>query len=255
VTAFSAVVHEVVELSWKTTAEHVTICPLTGSGLVYCRCLYDLPAFGRTTIEPDQIIASYTGFELSGYWGDARAIRRIAAEVHCPGYRAWFLEDPPAACPDGTALTSAAAAQRFEGGFMIWIAAPDVYYVLYDRDLNVERGQGWSALKSLQRIEGPLALKPGASADNRLRETPLPGRFEPVRGFGLVWRGEVMGTEQVRERLGWAVEEEYAFETVSQCEAGCGPTRDCYLRGPGGGVLHLTGHPHFGAHWEWWDGA
>jgi hypothetical protein len=253
VSAFSAAVHDVIDLSWETTAERVTICPLTDSGPVTCRCLYGLPGSGRTTIEPGQIIAPYTGFELSVYAGRARTIGRVAAGVHCPGYRAWFLEDPPAACPDGAALTSRAASQRFEGGLMVWVAPTDTYYLLYDRDVNVERGQGWSSLKSVQIIEGPLALKPGASADHRVEETPPPGRFEPVSGFGLVWRGEVMGTEAVRERLGWAAEEEVGFETVTQCAAGCGPTQDCYLRGPEGRVLHLTERLHFGTHWEWWQ--
>jgi len=254
VTAFSAVVRDVVELSWDTTADHVTICPLADSGLIHCRCRYDLPGSGRTTIEPGQIIAPYTAFELSGYSGGARTIGRTSADVHCPGCREWFLKDPPAACPDGSPLTSPAAAQRFERGLMIWVAATEAYYIFYDRDLNVEDGRGWSSLKSLQRIEGPLALKPGAAVDNRVGEVLPADRFEPVSGFGLVWRGEVIGTEAVRERLGWAVEEEYAFEVISQCEAGCGPTRDCYLRGPQGHVLRLSERLHFGAYWEWWRG-
>jgi hypothetical protein len=62
-----------------------------------------------------------------------------------------------------------------------------------------------------------------------------------------------MGTERVRERLGWAVEAGVGFEAVTQREAGCGPTRGWYLRGPEGRVLHLTERFHFGAHWEWWE--
>lgn len=94
-----------VELSWDTTANPVTIYPLADSGLVHCRCLHDLPGSGRTTIEPDRILAPYTGFELSGYSGGARTIGRVSADVRCPGCREWSLKHPPAACPDGSPLT------------------------------------------------------------------------------------------------------------------------------------------------------
>lgn len=35
------------------------------------------------------------------------------------------------------------------------------------------------------------SLEPGMSADNRVADMPPPGLFEPVSGFGLLWRGEV----------------------------------------------------------------
>lgn len=254
VASLSAVAHEVVELSWETTGERVTICPFIDSGLVPCRCLYDLLPSGAMVIEPEQIIGNYSGFELTTYSNAGKAKARVAVDVRCPGHRDWFLEDPPALCPEGQPLYSWAAAQRFENGLMIWMEATDVYYIFYDGDLRVmDGGQGWSVLKSLQIVRGPLPLKPGASPENRVEETPPPGLSEPVSGFGLVWRGEVMDTEEVRDRLGWAVETEYGFEAVHQCQAACGAHWHCYLQGPEEAVRHLTYLMHVGHYWEWWQ--
>ena len=41
---------------------------------------------------------------------------------------------------------------------------------------------------------------------------PPPGYYQPVRGFGLVWREQ----PNVRDRLGWALAPEAGFETAVQ---------------------------------------
>jgi len=165
-------------------------------------------------------------------------------------------------CPEDDPLFSYAAAQRFEHGLMIWVGALDAYYVLLNHDEDVSNSdQGWSTLTSLRIIQGPLALKPGASPDNRGEETPPDGHFEPVSGFGLVWRGEVTGAEDLRSNkkdkrsgiraaLGWAVEPEYGFDTIYQCEKSCGASWDCYLQGPEGEIFHLYWLLHVGHFWE-----
>jgi hypothetical protein len=47
----------------------------------------------------------------------------------------------------------------------------------------------------------PLKLKPGASVDNRVGGAPA-GYFEPVSGFGLIWRSEVEYSENMFSSLG-----------------------------------------------------
>jgi hypothetical protein len=85
---------------------------------------------------------------------------------------------------------------------MMWIEAQDAHYILYDGFITPSGRQYISSkLTSLQILDGPLDLKPGASAGNRIGETPPNGFFEPVSGFGLVWRGEVVGVEDVRAPL------------------------------------------------------
>ncbi len=257
VLSFSAEVIETsqgegISLTWEAAGEQATICPRVGDSNVGCRCLFDVSLTGSHVIEPADIVGAYTGFELTVDVGEERAVRHAPLRVECPDrFSDWFFDDPPGICPEDAPLSSYGAAQRFEHGMMIWVEASDTYYVFLNHDENVsEREQGWSTLTSLRIIEGPLALKPGAAPDNRVAETPPDGLFEPVSGFGLVWRGEVVGAESLRAALGWAVEPEVGFDTVYQCETSCGASWDCYLQGPEGEIFHLYWLLHFGHYWE-----
>jgi hypothetical protein len=207
---------------------------------------------GSHVIQPAEIIGAYTGFELVVEAAGIRSVLYAPLTVECPDVLAdWFFDSAPGICPRDGPLASYAAAQQFEHGLMIWIEALDAYYVLADHDHKVSgEAQDWSSLTSLRVIRGPLDLKPGLSPDNRTEETPPSGRFEPVSGFGLVWRGEVVGTEEMREALGWAVEPEYGFDTLYQCEISCDSYWDCYLQGPRDEVFHLYWLPHIGHYWE-----
>lgn len=134
---------------------------------------------------------------------------------------------------------------------MVWLESSDTYYIFYETDLRLAgSGQGSSSLRSVQIIEGPLSLKPGALPDNRVEEEPPPGLFEPRQGFGLIWRGEVQGAEGVRERLGWARQTEFGYNALHQCQSSCGSSWDCYLSAPDGGILHLYYLMHFGHYWN-----
>lgn len=179
-------------------------------------------------------------------------MRQAPLMVECPDrFPDWFFDDPPGICPQDAPLHSYAAAQRFEHGLMIWIEAQDAYDILYDGFiLSSGRQHMSSKLTSLQILDGPLDLTPGASAGNRIEEAPPNGLFEPVSGFGLVWRGEVVDMEDARARLGWAVEPEYGFDTIYQCQMSCGSHWDCYLQGPQGEIFHLTWLVHVGHFWE-----
>jgi hypothetical protein len=244
---------EGIALTWEAVGEQVTICPLIGDRAVGCRCLFGMPLAGSHVIKPHEIVGNYDGFRLVVESGGIRTVRYVPLAVKCPDtVAAWFFEDqPPAICPQDPPLTSYAAAQRFEHGLMIWAEASDAYYVLFDHHVGIsDNPQNSSSLTSLRVIQGPLELKPGASADNRVAETPPPDRFEPVSGFGLVWRGEVLGGQGIRDALGWALEPEQGFDTVYQCAMSCDSYWDCYLQGPEGEVFHFYLLLHVGHFWE-----
>ena len=77
-------------------------------------------------------------------------------------------------------------------------------------------------------------------------EDPPAGLQAPVSGFGLLWRGQVAGSDGLRDRLGWALAPEYNFDAVWQTEARPENART-FLQGPGGQVLVL----HLGlSRWE-----
>jgi hypothetical protein len=243
---------EGIALTWQATGERVSICPLIGESAVGCRCLFDVPPAGSRLIKPAEIIGAYTSFELVVEAGGIRAVRYAPLAVECPdAFADWFFDDPPGICPRDAPLPSYAAAQRFEHGLMIWIEALDEYCILLDHHERIaDDAPGWSSLTSLHIVRGPLDLRPGASPENRGADTPPSGRFEPMSGFGLVWRGGVVGTEGIRPALGWAVEPEHGFETRYQCEMSCDSYWDCYVEGPQGEVFHLYWLPHVGRFWE-----
>ncbi len=162
----------------------------------------------------------------------------------CLNAPAWFFTPEPDACPAAAAVTSQAAAQRFEHGQMLWVGAVDQYFVLYD-------GASAASPAPMEFVDGPLNLKPGASVDNRVPETPPAGLQQPVSGFGLIWRGEVVGAEAVRESLGWATQAEFAYTTPYQCAATSNTAVNwsCYLRLPNGSVVEALFDSGSGYEW------
>lgn len=151
---------------------------------------------------------------------------RLTIQLRCTG--AWFIAAPPAVCPQAPPLYSPAAEQPFEHGVMLWVGELDRIYVLYADD-----SPAWSAFVD-EFDEGEPADDPTL--------TPPAGLYQPVRGFGRVWRSQ----PGVRDRLGWATAPEAGYVTTWQTTS---YTRynQVYLRGLDGGVYHL--HPE-GSRWE-----
>lgn len=108
----------------------------------------------------------------------------------------YFFEPAPPQCPLDEPLASAAAEQPFEGGVMIWLEVTDSVYVLY-------ADQGWRRYADTWSEDQP-------ESDPAI--IPPEGRYQPIRGFGKVWREH----PEVRERLGWALGPELAFESRQQ---------------------------------------
>jgi hypothetical protein len=110
----------------------------------------------------------------------------------------YFFEPAPGSCPFGQPVVSSAAEQPFEGGVMVWIEASDSIVVLYDDRSWQEFEDTWS----LNQPESDPSYVPPAE------------RFQPIRGFGKVWRD----WPGARDRLGWALSHELAFETTFQSQ-------------------------------------
>jgi hypothetical protein len=113
-----------------------------------------------------------------------------------------LAENPPVdGCPSA-AQFGPAAQQSFENGFMIWFGPSDTIFVMYN--------------------EGQLgAQRPFDTFEDTFEEgdpesdpdiVPPDGLYQPVRGFGLIWRSNPV----IREQLGWATAPEAGFETWLQ---------------------------------------
>lgn len=144
----------------------------------------------------------------------------LQINLRCPDE--WFFEPAPDVCPAGPPVISDGAEQRFQRGVMLWSQAEDRIYVLFDDDQN----PAWQAYQDrFDEGEDP-------SSDPDIE--PPEGLYEPVRGFGLVWRE----APNVRERLGWAVEPEAGYETAIQ-RTSYVKYNSTYIRALDGGVWRL----------------
>ena len=237
---------DAVHLAWEARGQRAELCPLIGTGPTNCQ---DVPLTGEQDFVVDEQALTYVGFALRVYADQQSGMRTVEFHPQCQNLRQWFFTDPPLRCPAADALTSYAASQHFERGLMVWVEETDEFYVFYDEPDE----QGFQVV---HRTVG-LELRPGASEDNRIGEEPPPGLYEPVSGFGLVWRGEVEWpyADNVRERLGWATVPESGYDTAYQCSTPAYPRLwNCFLLGPAGEVNHLRPDSTAGVRvlWEEW---
>ena len=123
---------------------------------------------------------------------------------------------------------------------MLWTEWNDFIYILYADQVFSPR---WEALANAWASGLP-------ESDPDL--VPPPGYFQPVRGFGAAWRaGTVSPAQVVRDRLGWATDEEFAVDGAAyQCDS-APKYSTCYITGPGNVVLVLEPE-HSG--WRAWTG-
>lgn len=99
-------------------------------------------------------------------------------------------------CPRAEAIITAAAHQPFEQGWLVWRQDFNLIY-------GLGPGQPWFSVGDTWR-DGDSPYDPAI--------IPPADLYQPVRGFGKVWR-ERPG---VRETFGWAMGEESGFMTVIQ---------------------------------------
>ena len=230
----TANVGDVLAMSWQATGERAEICPVGASGPIEQRCRA-VSVSGSTEWTTDEEAMSYSGFALRAWSGTINTLKVVEVKLQCQNLRQWFFPNPPQNCPAAQAATSYAAGQYFEHGFMIWTQEPDTFYVFY-------QGQDAAGFQTFDWVIDPDSqLKPGASPDNRVGEPPPAALFEPVSGFGMVWRGEINGiSPDVRQRLGWATEPEFAFDSAHQCMTlSLMHYWVCFQRGPRGEILRL----------------
>jgi hypothetical protein len=142
-----------------------------------------------------------------------------AAEESC-SYE-YFFYPAPETCPAGWATNSAAAEQPFEGGLMIWLEETDSVIVFYEDG----RWQRFEDTWSEDQPESDPDIVP-----------PLE-RFQPIRGFGKIWRER----PEVREALGWAKGVELGFPSFLQEQAVAeGQPVQTYVRTYNGQVYGLV---------------
>jgi hypothetical protein len=202
----SIVEGESVTLSWQATGGTEAFIQWVSREMIWAQAPGPLnPDGGTVTITPtgDGDITLIVGNSA----GSTEAHVQLA--IACPYPWAPALEGPPplaSGCPRETVF-GIAAQQPFENGFMIWVEAERTIYVFYDA-----QGGSYPAYGSYADNfhEGEPESDPTI--------VPPAGLYQPIRGFGLLWRVD----QSVRDRLGWATALETGFETWMQGYSGAG---------------------------------
>ncbi len=148
----------------------------------------------------------------------------------------YFFDPAPAACPLYEPSDTWAAEQPFENGRMVWLeeirgetfVTQRQILVLYDDGKYEQYQDTW--------MEGQPESDPSI--------TPPSGLYQPVRGFGKVWRE----TTSVRDKLGWATVPEQGFDTFWQQRFQESLPSVAYVRIFDGRVVEIAG-------WGWATGG
>jgi hypothetical protein len=191
---------DTVTLRWTTlNAQWVSVDQSVPDNVPYAETL-NLAATGELTrpILADE--RQWHVFQLTAANSAGNVEQAVKVVIRCPD--TYFFGSPPGAdrprwdCPDGPALTAYAAEQAFENGRMFWTGHDRRIYVLLDDGTYRAYDDTWAV----------------DEADYDPALIPPSDRYQPVRGFGKVWRTQ----PNVREQLGWALGREWGFETQIQ---------------------------------------
>jgi hypothetical protein len=212
-----------VTLSWSARGDWATLYTLLPD--LTLGQWWDVPLEGSRVVTTSEGVRNWARYALFVGEGDRMETRSVEIAVRCTA--AWFFTPEPDLCPLDPVFEAAAAYQPFEGGQMIWLAGKDWIIVLYG-DSGIP---AYSIFANLWE-EGMPESDPDIA--------PPAGRYQPVRGFGLVWRGELDAAEyyDVRGRLGWATAPEESYTARYQCDSPPKYTT-CYLSGPSGEIYEL----------------
>jgi hypothetical protein len=182
---------------------------------------WDVDSEGKLTVSSRTDDRDVARFVLVGESNGAEIEQPLLIPMQCP--EVWFFDPAPDTCPAAPPQISTQAEQTFEHGRMIWVDALDRIYVVFEDD----RIPAWA--------QYPDNFEEG---DPELDESlaPPPGLQQPIRGFGMIWRGN----PRVQERLGWATTPEVAFEGMYQADSVEFSVATLYLRARDGSIVALN---------------
>jgi hypothetical protein len=159
-----------------------------------------------------------------------------AVQVEWPCTYTYFFETSFTACPLYEASNTWAAEQAFEHGRMIWLEEISGEDFVLQKVLLVFFADGKYAQFQDTWTEGEPENDPSL--------TPPDGKYQPIRGFGKVWREN----ESVRNGLGWALAPEQGFDTTWQQQMRESIPSVAFVRTIDGLIIQIDG-------WGWETGG
>lgn len=240
-------VNKMVTFQWQTSGG--TTVRINDYVYGYSRFVpgWNVAASGTMTITLDPTLNRNLTYEMLVYnESDYSSIARQPVVINWPCVYSYYFPQPEylAACPVDEAVTSAAAEQHFEHGRMIWLGTPQhplftnlpTILVIYDASEYPQ--QPWQSYFDHWTPDLPLD-------DPTL--IPPTGLYQPVRGFGQVWRSN----PEVQERLGWAITPELSYTATTQ-SVPYEPEYGVFLSLSDGLVIWLGRASYDGStYWQW----
>ena len=220
---------EPVTLTWATTSTvRASLRRTTALGAGSFE--QEVPPSGNLVASSQGAGRHWHDYELTAYNSAGMTITRsLTVRFHCPD--SLFFTTTLRLCPNGPAQSSWAAEQVFEGGRMLWLrdgslvgdnyGGQPLIFVLYTS------GNSWELYVDTWNSTEP---------DSDPAIVPPEGLYQPIRGFGKVWRNN----PKVQQQLHWALANEQGFETLYQRVAELDWDNQChYLRTADSQVISL----------------
>ncbi len=184
--------------------------------------LWQVDRAGKLQVQTRSLDKDSARFTLSVGDTVSRIEQTLTIPLSCP-QQSWFFAPAPVNCPADAPILSPAAQQTFEHGQMIWIGSQARIYVFF----NDGKKPAW--------IDFPDEYKDGQPDHDPSISAP-PNLSQPIRGFGLVWRGQA----HIRDRLGWATGPELGFDGAYQSDNVALPNTTLYIRARDTAILQLA---------------
>jgi len=219
---------ESVTLTWATTDTVRTSLRRTAAlGGSFER---EVPLSGSLVVESEEAGRHWNAYDLTAYNGAGiTTTRSLTVRIHCA--TSFFFATTSLFCPNGPAQSSWAAEQIFEGGRMLWLEQGSLVDAQYEGQSLIfvlyTSGNSWELY---------VATWTPTEPDSDPSIVPPQGFYQPIRGFGKIWRNN----PQIQKRLGWALVNERGFETLYQRVSGIDWDNQChYLSTVDGRVISL----------------
>ena len=197
---------------------------------------WEVPLTGSEVVTVDESRRNTVSYHLYVTVGEETEQATVSAAITCPD--TWFFENGPDICPY-EAETSYGVYERFEHGLMVWVESSDMIYIFFNNR------EPWPPYTIHPDPWGPGKTESDPSIN------PPAGMYQPVRGFGMLWRNDGdFEFDNFRERLGWATEMEKTFEVTIQCDT-AEYDNTCYMSGPDSVIEMLPGR----SGWSGWVGG
>ena len=219
---------DTIVLSWHTqNATAVTLYHLLPTGQF--GQFWNVAATGTMSYTISPGTRNFERFQLYADNDQADAVgASLELPLTCP--HTWFFAPEPPICPQDAAVSTAAAEQQFEHGWMIWLGEQDQIYVIFN---DIVFSPKWMSYADNWEAGMP---------EDDPNIVPPPGYYQPKRGFGLIWREQ----PSIRDRLGWAIAPEEAYTSALQ-RTSYAKYNETYIRALDGEIWKLL--PEFSG-WE-----